>query len=215
MNDADLRDLQRQAGQGSLEARVQVIGERLRRGELSRDRVQVAAFLGEPAAAEFASERVPNPDPQGFVRGLLDLELEQPRLREVCGVRIALAAASLVLPLFESERPNDDRPARMLAAVAAWARSPSLEAARLTRGRLTERIDSLRFELITSALRLVGAAAELAESPSDTSTRRSLFAAASAVELAMDLVGPAPVLAAVEAALFPWLLEDYDPLAPN
>jgi len=214
VNDAELRELQRQADQGSLEASVQVLGERTRRGETSRDRLRLAAFLGEPASQELVEERAPSADPQGFVRGLWALELEDPKLRELTGVRIALAAVALVQPLFEEERPNDDRPARMLLATAAWAREPSRETARLTRGRLSERIDSLRFERIQSAIRLTAAAAELAESPSDTSTRRSLFAAASAVELAMELVGPKPVRDAIEAAVYPWLLGRLDPLAP-
>ena len=74
MNDAELRELQRQADQGSLEASVQVLGERTRRGDVSRDCLRLAAFLGEPASLELVEERAPSADPHGFVRGLWALD---------------------------------------------------------------------------------------------------------------------------------------------
>ena len=52
MSDSRLRELERLAALGDREARVRLLAERVRGGDLPRERLALAAYLGDPAARE-------------------------------------------------------------------------------------------------------------------------------------------------------------------
>lgn len=57
--DARLRQLQREASTGDLQARAKLLLGRVRAGELSEERLRLAAYLGDPASREALGEGAP------------------------------------------------------------------------------------------------------------------------------------------------------------
>lgn len=208
MGDFEQRYLERTRGE-DLDADAQLLRQRLRAGSLEPARLRLAAYLGDRASqAALSDPPAASPDLQAWIR-----ELEPfGALGVQAGVRAAIEAGRLVLPRWDELRPNDPRPHRLLAAAVAWARCPCFDHACAARGRLTRRLDSEELERVVTTLRLVPAAAEVAQSPSATAPRRSLFYAAAACSLAAGLVGEVRTRCAIQRALVPWALGLGDPL---
>ena len=62
--DRSERDLERRAAEGDAEAEAEVLGRRLRRGDLARERLELAAELGYEPACLALSSRPPHPAPR-------------------------------------------------------------------------------------------------------------------------------------------------------
>lgn len=136
MSDESLRELERQWTQetGSLEAEAAFLLERMRMGQLSQDRLEVAAYFGQPAAR--AALSLPPPLGEQAVKNWRTWLLSVPHGLHVVLWRAGLAAleeagpvaAGRVLDLGEGGPTVEE----LVAAVASW----------LTRegGQLTARI---------------------------------------------------------------------------
>ena len=202
MSDARTRELERRALLGDHEAQVRLLRARVRAGDLPIERLRLAAYLGHaPSREALGEEALPPADLQAWIRGLA----AHPD-SVLAGVRAAVVAAERVLPLWEAERPNDDRPRLLIAATVAWIRHPCFDHARAARGRLSSRIASEAQEQVLAAIRLAAGAAEVAQSPSASAPRRSVFYAAAACSLAAGLVGEVHLRSAIGRALAPWAL---------
>ena len=209
MSDSRQRNLERVFGE-DVEADASWLRQRLRAG-FDPERVALAAHLGDSASRVALEREAPaHTDLLGWVR---DLE-PWGGLGVQAGVRAAIAAGRRLLPCWDQLRPNDPRPHERLAAAEAWARCPCFEHACAARGRLTHRIDSDELDQVVTALRLVPAAAEVAQSPSESAGRRALFYAACSCSLAGTLTGEPETRAAIQLELLPWALELADPLTP-
>lgn len=121
MVDTRLRDAERRWRSGSVEDGAVVLTERLRLGRIPLLHVQVAAFLGEPAAALVAPSPWPAPVTSNVDAARLqrvpDLGLDEALLREW-----ACRCAERVLPIFEARVPGDPRPRRAVEAARALIR---------------------------------------------------------------------------------------------
>lgn len=126
MTDRRLRELERRVREGgaSLEEAARWLLERQRAGELPRERLVLLAWLGhESARAALAGEPLHVPgELESWVRGL-------ERWGPEASVRAAVAAARLLLPLWEGRHPQDRRPAEALSAAEAWSADPRPETA--------------------------------------------------------------------------------------
>lgn len=116
MSDARVRDLVRRARQGDVEAGVQLISERRRNGTLSRERVWVAAALGDEAAR--LVEGVPFDE--GRAQGWVEWPASQGR-----EVAVRMLAAALDLTWRETRAICFDPDARrfvevMLGFLGRW-----------------------------------------------------------------------------------------------
>lgn len=122
MSDERARALERAwRRSGSVADEAAFLRERLRAGEVSLDRLQLAAHLAHPAArAACAATREPPEDLLGWVGGLEGWG------HEVL-VRASLAAARLVLPVYERQHPSDNRPHLLVATAEEWLRLPTRE----------------------------------------------------------------------------------------
>jgi len=185
-HDERLRRLERAfRASGAAEDEAEWLRERVRRGELDPARLDAAAALGHPAAL-LASGRGDEP--------LRALE----RLGPTALGRAAVAAAELVLPVWEGAFARDPRPRLAVAAARAWTLcpcTPHLQEARAlglqvyaTVGDLPEASHAARAAMHCGAL---------------LGTERVGEAVASA-ELAG--VSRAALHDAIRAALVPWLL---------
>lgn len=128
MVDARLRRLERAASQGDVQARVQVLCERLRTGDLDEERVRLAAYLGDPAARLLLGERAPE---LPVIRAREGFELNQRRW--ITGLRafgkewLVRAAVALARSRFDAWATwdeTDERPHRAVAAAVAWLECP-------------------------------------------------------------------------------------------
>jgi hypothetical protein len=128
LSDERLRDLRRRwEASGQLEDEAAYLRERVRAGELTSDRLELAALcrhLGARAALGGAAPEPP-PDDDWLHRSACAWG----RSSKPVAVRMALIAAELVLPDFEATRPGEARPRRALKAAQAWLGAPSEEAA--------------------------------------------------------------------------------------
>ena len=124
MTDTWLRRHERAAAQGDLEASVHFLCDRLRRGNLTEERVRLAAYLGDPSARLLLGDRAPE---LPAIRARAGLELNQRRW--VTGlraygkewlVRAAAAIAHTRLEAWSQWDDTDERPRRALAAAEAW-----------------------------------------------------------------------------------------------
>ncbi|MCO5172530.1 MAG: hypothetical protein M9894_40050 [Planctomycetes bacterium] len=128
MADTRLRRLERAAAQGDLDARVRLLCERLRSGELDEERVRLAAYLGDPAARLLLGPKAPD---LPVIRARGGLELNQRRwitgLRAYGKewlVRAAVAIARARFTAWDRWDEADERPRRALAAAEAWLACP-------------------------------------------------------------------------------------------
>lgn len=103
---------------------------RIESGELTRERVELAARLGHSASRLLCST-VELSDWAGGLSGLRpdatsDIEAALALTGdEVIHARLAADWAERVLPLFEGAHPQDERPRQAIAAARAWAADPS------------------------------------------------------------------------------------------
>lgn len=116
--DEELRRLQRQANAGDHDAAARLLVRRLRIGELGREGVELAAYLGHDAA----SRAVPELDPETEGREALVEGLA--RWGKEAFVRAAVAAAYAVLPRFEEVLTHDDKPRKAIAQAEEWIACP-------------------------------------------------------------------------------------------
>ena len=130
MADARLRELARW-DQVDLKTQVRLLRERMRAGELSEDRVRLAAWLGDACSVTIAGDEARGPDDfSSWAEGrpLRDLPLR-------VGVLTGLLFAEPVLREWAS-RPDDVRhwgpcsPGEQVRRVEAWLGSPGEEEAR-------------------------------------------------------------------------------------
>ncbi|MCO5168334.1 MAG: hypothetical protein M9894_18500 [Planctomycetes bacterium] len=134
--DERLRGLERQAAHDP-EAAPRLLLERVRRGELPEERLELAGHLGHPAARQALGLG-------DEVHATLDLTVFLADLAPWGGVIVVrglCAAGAEALPRFAAQAPDDGRPGAALAAAAAWADRPGPETALAARaaGRGAER----------------------------------------------------------------------------
>jgi hypothetical protein len=113
---SDYRLYRRQAQLG----KVRLLRERLRTGTLASERLELAAYLGEPSACEVLGDATPvaSSDLEGWVLGLEDYGRE-------ALIRATFAAVRFLHPLWQARYPSDRRLALALDAAEAWADDPS------------------------------------------------------------------------------------------
>ncbi len=128
MVDTRLRRLERSASQGDVQARVRVLCERQRTGDLDEERLRLAAYLGDAAARLLLGERAPE---LPVIRARAGLELNQRRwitgLRAYGKpwlVRAAVAIARARFDAWSQWDDADERPRRAVTAALAWVDCP-------------------------------------------------------------------------------------------
>jgi len=116
MGDTRLRQLEREAAGGDLQARAHLLRERTRTGDLASERLSLAAYLGDEASREALALGSVDDEPslESWVRGLSDWG-------EPACARAAAAAARLLWPRVPVE---DELPRRALASVEAFLECP-------------------------------------------------------------------------------------------
>ena len=118
MADEELRRLERLAGAGDLEAEARLLLERLRIGDVSREGVELAAYLGHGAAGVVVPGVTPaDPEPLEWVSGL-------GRWGKEVAVRAAILAARAVLPRFEDVMTHEEGPRKAIRAAEEWLVHP-------------------------------------------------------------------------------------------
>lgn len=118
-HDERLRRLERAfRASGAVEDEAEWLRERVRRGELDPARLDAAAVLGHPAALSVAGA----PGDVGGQGGEVQRALTH--LGPVAIGRAAVAAAELVLPVWERTNPRDPRPRLAVEAARAWTLCP-------------------------------------------------------------------------------------------
>jgi hypothetical protein len=128
--DERLRTVEREALSGDPAARARLLRERVRVGALTRERLALAASLGDEVARLAAPDEPLLP---GGVASLLDA-LERWG-REPLG-RAALSAARAALPRWAALVADDPRPARALDDALAWLDAPDATRARALEAHL-------------------------------------------------------------------------------
>lgn len=230
MADAALRELERRYRESGEEAdRARWLAGRVRAGEVSTDRLALAAHAGD-AAARLAL----GPDAPPVVHDLTEWARALAPWGAEARARAALAAARAALPLLlRGSNPNPELP-RLLRAAEGFVHGPERSAsARLAPpgvepraaavqaiARAIERADTFAVDEAGQAI-VAAAQAALWIPHGDHAPpplRESLDAAvAEALLLAARALGrdsgPRAVRAALTAALAPWALGEDDPLA--
>jgi hypothetical protein len=197
MGDALLRELERRwKASRSVEDEARLVAERVRVGDLTRARLELAAYAGH-AAACLAAESVETASPSSFGRWLRGLERWG---SSVCVLAAVLIARSK-LPAWTDCYPKDRRPEMALDAAEAWACSPNTQLAREAalsatgvRAAIHETASvetenpSLSQNAAWSAERVAALAANHMESDARTLRRQ----AASAARTAVAMLAPTP-----------------------
>lgn len=159
MADERQRRLERAGAAGDPEAAAAALGERVRRGELPRERLELAAYLGDPAAARALGAAAPptfapsrnqggawrDATPhlwEQWIRGLATYAPEAPLLAAAAALRETLSVADPKLV---------GRLGELLELVAACAREPT-----------AERVAPIRAASAARTLRLYGTGAAAA-----------------------------------------------------
>ena len=101
--------------------------ERERSGELSIGRLQLAAHLGDTRARlaleqeAFKSSEILNGDMfEDWVRGIDEINTLSEAVRIDVMLRVSIALARKVLPIFENSMLDDERPRKVIEAVEEW-----------------------------------------------------------------------------------------------
>ena len=119
MSDATTRRLERSA---PADPKLLVLA--LRRGDLCRDRVHLAARLGNPRALAL----YPDADPVNWSTCSAERRLAIKEAASLLGktlpARVAADWAGRALPAWEAEHSDDDRPRKAIEAARAWAKCP-------------------------------------------------------------------------------------------
>lgn len=155
MSDRRLRELERRAAAGDVEAGAEWLHARVRTGTLDEERLAVAAWLGDPAACRVSGGTLAPetaPDAAGVAGGLARwgrepardptrAALEDPGWRDQLLPRAALAIACAACP--RAWASGDGRAA--LDAAQAWLDAPGLVAAQVAdAAALAPNLGSLR-----------------------------------------------------------------------
>lgn len=120
MSDSRLRELERQAAAGDVQARARLLAERVRVGDLAPDRLQLAAYLGDPQARQALGEQAP-----AQVEQLSTWSEGLEQWGRDTLIRAALAAARLGLGVWRARYPADDHLPRGLESVERWVADPT------------------------------------------------------------------------------------------
>lgn len=218
MSDERRRRAERDAaGDGGDEAAARDLIERLRSGELTRERVALAAYLGDRASclALDAGPRAEVVTPGAWARGLAAFGRE-------AEVRAAIAVAWVVLPEWEGDEVSEwvaGRRALVRAAIEAaeaWVLEPTPEAEHRAEQASSSARLACMFEPHSERAKtagLIGAMAAHATSSvvveHDAATTHY---ASACVDLTAGLVGRRHAEAAVAREVVPWALGRRDPV---
>ena len=212
MTDQALRELERGWRQsGSPEDEALLLRERLRVGELSARRAELASYLGYPAAREAAAVEAP----EDFAAWLGGLEAWEGDPR----TRAALAIARAVLPLFDAAGLTPEfalRPRRALEALERWIDCPCSACLQ----QLSEASGRARFTLAyhdsTDVSRAASQVAVYAGLCTGTARNTRLDTTAHylpvVAKLALEVRPEGTLRSAVQADLAPWALGYRDPV---
>lgn len=157
MSDLKLRELERRWQETRAAADEAALArERLRAGDLTPEWLELGVHVGYPAAL-IVGEVEPR-----RVQPLADWVGEVERWGKEALVRVALAAARCVLPVFAREQPGDLRPHALVAAAEEWLQRPGPETAKRAATLLEEvrvtRIRRARYAYATAdVLDVIGA----------------------------------------------------------
>lgn len=201
MTDARLRAVSRAAARGDLTARAALLLERVRAGELSAERLLLAAWLGDDRARAVVGHALTRLQPDELLPWLLDLT-------EV-GTRDAVVRALASVGTAQIAQAPESSPEIEIAVslVRRWIEHPVADAA-LSKGasRLASRI-ARRRRCPPSPVLLCAWAAEIAGSRADTWGRvaRKRLTRWAAIAIA----DPRP---AIRQALLPWALGEPEAL---
>lgn len=201
MTDARLRQLERRWRESGAERdHARYLVERLRTGELSLERARLAAHLGEPAAREALGLDDEPADPGGQRAWAVALG----SWRGQVAARAALAAARLVLPVFDRGLNPDPRPRRALRAAELCVVCPcdGHTARAAAAGEHAEAVahDDAGTAVWEAVRATLGPASEV------------LGALEAAVVAAGRVTSVVAVRAAIREALVPWALGYGDPV---
>ncbi len=120
MSDEKLRELERRFKEtGSVEDEAVWLKERVRVGDLTQERLELAAALGAVSAALAMDE--PRQEPPEDRAALMSILRES---GDGALARGAIAVARAVLPAWISAWPEDDRPVKAIEAAEAWLDCP-------------------------------------------------------------------------------------------
>jgi len=219
VSDDRLRELERRfEASGAFDDQVALLRERLRAGQADRARLSLAATCGHPAARALQLGEVGD---HYVVRFLIDPPSRSEsyvNARNVeslaswgkpAAVRVALAAARLLLPVWEKQ-VREPAPRWALKRVVEWLHDPCesrAEAARVAgeavRGRLLQ-LSNAGDPFAQQAAQATEAAALVAAAPGPLSAARGALGVARAAE---HVVGKPELGIAVCAELMAWALE--------
>jgi hypothetical protein len=218
MADERMRELERAAAGGEVEARSRLLRERVRSGDLDAERLALAAHVGDPAAVLASDAEPERLELMGWVMALDRWG------REAC-VRAVVAAARTVLATWGGRSS-----AVLLGAAEAWLRCPCAEHAALAEQAADDEAPALAAMLhqasgMDEELRVFHEArpaedveAERREAEEAVIAWEAALAATRAVAvdeaisatvegcLAAARKGEAGVRAAIRASLVPWAL---------
>lgn len=229
MTDARLRDLGRAAASGDGEARTRWLAERVRAGDLPRQRLTLAAFLGDEAARDALDGLVPAG--AGPVAAIVQALAPWGQPVLVRAALAALVATRPVAPPWADASGATRTPRQAEAALVAWLRCPCSDhqaAVERVEGRPVAATPRGRWvdAAAADALRSVATGRVGGEVPDDVVTRAAHAAREAARAAVRALSDDAPggegppswpgaervVRDAVRAALIPWALGEGDPL---
>lgn len=118
MTDQHLRELERAAAQGDLEAEGRLLAERLRAGRLAPRDLSLARSLGDPAALRVEGAEPAEPPPLAAL-------LEALGAREPAWlVRALTAGVRRLLPVYRTWLPAERRCEAAVEAAEAWLAAP-------------------------------------------------------------------------------------------
>lgn len=122
MSDVDMRILERAVAQGDPEAEVRLLSVRIRVGLVTRERLVVAARLGDETALVLAGNAHA---PLEWASSHHDREAALKALPDGAARLLGCDWAESVLPNWTARYPHDARPKRAIDATRAWVACPS------------------------------------------------------------------------------------------
>ena len=207
MSDSKLRELERRWREtGSVEDEAAYLRERVRVGDLTQERLELAAYCGhEGARRAVAQAPYPPKDPVEFA-------LTLPGRNRLLLVLAAICSASLALTEFEARHPSDNRPRAAILAARAWLLCPCSSHAHAVEACLTPADLAALHTQETGTGELAHASARAAEAAAATVTSRSPLASTrKATSFACIAVEPSQVRERMARALAAWALQGHVP----
>jgi hypothetical protein len=124
MSDEQLRELERRWREtGAVEDEARFLAERARAGRLSRDKLELAAYLGHRAALSAIERTNPPWDPSSGPSWLEEVVRGLRAWSKEAGVRAAIAASRTAMKQWEARYGEED-PARALDLAEGWLACP-------------------------------------------------------------------------------------------